>query len=240
VCVAAAVLMISSRLLAAAGAVLALLTLGAYLQAMWTGLFGFKEIRTSAGIAAGVIEVAAFAALTAFAAAPAASGYGTEGRHATGGGRSLARPRRGIPGRGPAVAGISLAALLVFGISVAAADSPSPGSPSATLRTAKITGVTVLTNAQGFTLYWFAPDTSARSICYGVCAAYWPPLTGAASAGPGVTGELGTIRRTDGSRQVTYNGHPLYTYTGDTAPGQAFGNNGNLNGGLWHEVTVPG
>jgi len=100
--------------------------------------------------------------------------------------------------------------------------------------------VTVLTNAQGFTLYWFAPDTSARLSCYGVCAAYWPPLTGAASAGPGVTGELGTIRRTNGSRRVAYNGHPLYTYTGDTTPGQAFGNNHNLNGGLWHEVTVPG
>ena len=45
-----------------------------------------------------------------------------------------------------------------------------------------------------------------------------------------------TITRTDGSHQLTYNGHPLYTYIGDTAPGQASGNNLNLNGGLWHEV----
>jgi predicted lipoprotein with Yx(FWY)xxD motif len=52
-----------------------------------------------------------------------------------------------------------------------------------------------------------------------------------------VTGTLGTIRRTDGSLQATYNGHPLYTYVGDTAPGQANGNNLNLNGGLWREVT---
>ena len=100
--------------------------------------------------------------------------------------------------------------------------------------------VTVLTNASGFTLYWFAPDTATRSTCYGTCAGYWPPVTGTPSAGPGVTGKLGTIKRSDGTAQVTYDGHPLYTYVGDTAPGQAFGNNLNLNGGLWHEVTVPG
>ena len=100
--------------------------------------------------------------------------------------------------------------------------------------------MTVLTNAQGLTLYWFAPDTPTRSTCYGTCAGYWPPMTGTPSAGLGVTGRLATISRSDGTTQVTYNGHPLYTYVGDTAPGQAFGNNLNLNGGLWHEVTVPG
>ena len=100
----------------------------------------------------------------------------------------------------------------------------------------------MLTSAPGFTLYWFAPDTPARSACYRTCAGYWPPVivTGTPSAGPGVTGRLGTIKRSDGTTQVTYNGHPLYTYVGDTAPGQAFGNNLNLNGGLWHEMTVPG
>ena len=60
------------------------------------------------------------------------------------------------------------------------------------------------------------------------------------SAGPGATGTLGTIKRSDGTTPATYNAHPLYTYAGDTAPGQAFGNNLNLNGGLWHEVTLPG
>jgi predicted lipoprotein with Yx(FWY)xxD motif len=63
-------------------------------------------------------------------------------------------------------------------------------------------------------------------------------VTGAATAGPGVTGKLGTITRSDGSKQATYDGHPLYTYIADTAPGQANGNNLNLNGGIWHEVTV--
>ena len=139
----------------------------------------------------------------------------------------------------PAVAGLSLAVLVVFGITVAAAGRPAPAATSGALKTSSIGGVTVLTNAQGFTLYWFSPDTPTRSTCYGVCLGYWPPLTGTPSAGPGVTGTLGTIRRSDGTAQVTYNGHPLYTYVGDTAPGQAFGNNLNLNGGLWHEMTVP-
>ncbi len=65
---------------------------------------------------------------------------------------------------------------------------------------------------------------------------YWPPVTGTTAAGQGLPGKVITITRTDGSHQLTYNGHPLYTYIADTAPGQARGNNLNLNGGLWHEV----
>ena len=126
------------------------------------------------------------------------------------------------------------------GSSVRTVSSPSTGSSSTALKTRKINGVTVLTNAKGFTLYWFAPDTSTKSNCNGSCAAIWPPVKGPATAGPGVTGKLGTIKRSDGSIQATYNGHPLYTYVGDTAPGQAHGNGLNLNGGLWHEVTVSG
>jgi predicted lipoprotein with Yx(FWY)xxD motif len=102
--------------------------------------------------------------------------------------------------------------------------------------TTTIGGAAVLTNAKGFTVYWFAPDTPTTSKCYGSCAAYWPPVTGTAAASPGVLGRVGTITRTGGSRQLTYNGHPLYTYIADTAPGLARGNNINLNGGLWHEV----
>ena len=102
--------------------------------------------------------------------------------------------------------------------------------------TATIGGAAVLTNAKGFTLYSFAPDTPASSKCYGSCAVYWPPVTGTTAAGQGLPGRVTTITRTDGSHQLTSNGHPLYTYIGDTAPGQARGNNLNLNGGLWHEV----
>jgi predicted lipoprotein with Yx(FWY)xxD motif len=94
----------------------------------------------------------------------------------------------------------------------------------------------VLTNGKGFTLYSFAPDTPTTSKCYGSCAAYWPPAIGSSAAGSGLPGKTGTIKRTDGSLQLTYNGHPLYTYIGDSSPGQASGNNLNLNGGLWLEV----
>jgi predicted lipoprotein with Yx(FWY)xxD motif len=199
-----------------------------------------------------VIEVAAFAALAVAAAAPAprAARAGSAA-----GADAAARPAGDArPGPGPAgmravlaaAATLSLIALAVLGGSVAAATSapaasstPAPGTP-AVLKTATIGGVTVLTNAKGFTLYWFAPDTSARSVCYGTCAVYWPPVTGSPVAGPGVTGRIGTISRTGGGTEVTYDGHPLYTYVGDTAPGRASGNNLDLNGGLWHEVTVAG
>src|SRR5439155_11429193 len=126
------------------------------------------------------------------------------------------------------------------GSSSSAAASPTTGSSSTALKTAKIGGVTVLTNAKGFTLYWFVPDTSTKSNCNGSCAQIWPPVTGPATAGAGVTGKLGTITRSDGSTQATYDGHPLYTYTADTAPGQANGNGINASGGVWHEVTASG
>jgi len=106
--------------------------------------------------------------------------------------------------------------------------------------TATINGTKVVTNSKGFTLYWFAPDTSTTSKCNGSCATYWPPVKGPATAGAGVTGTLGTITRSDGTKQATYDGHPLYTYIGDTAPGQAKGNALNLSGGLWYEMTVSG
>jgi len=115
----------------------------------------------------------------------------------------------------------------------------APASSSSALKTAKIGGATVLTNGKGFTLYWFAPDTSTTSKCNGSCATYWPPVKGPVTAS-GVTGKLGTIKRSDGSTQATYNGHPLYTYVADGAPGQAKGNGLNLSGGVWHEVTVSG
>lgn len=121
-------------------------------------------------------------------------------------------------------------------------STPAAGSAgsSAALKTAEIGGVTVVTNSRGFTLYSFAPDTSTTSKCNGSCAQIWPPVTGPAKAGHGVTGQLGTITRSDGSTQASYDGHPLYTYTADTSPGQANGNGINVNGGVWHEVTANG
>ena len=120
------------------------------------------------------------------------------------------------------------------------APAASAGSSGTALRTTTIGGVKVLTNAQGRTLYWFVPDTSTKSNCNGACAAIWPPVKGPATAGSGVTGTLATIKRSDGSTQATYDGHPLYTYVADTAPGQAKGNGINQSGGIWHEVTASG
>jgi predicted lipoprotein with Yx(FWY)xxD motif len=117
----------------------------------------------------------------------------------------------------------------------------SPAAATAgSLKTATIGGVTVLTNAKGFTLYSFAPDTATKSNCNAGCVQYWPPVKGPATAGSGVTGTLTTINRSDGSMQAAYDGHPLYIYVGDTAPGQAKGNGLNLSGGVWHEVTASG
>ena len=124
--------------------------------------------------------------------------------------------------------------------SSASASASAAAGSGAALKTATINGVSVVTNAQGFTLYSFAPDTATASKCAGACAQIWPPVTGSPAAGQGVTGTLGTITRSDGSKQATYNGHPLYTYTADTAPGQAKGNGINVNGGVWHEVTASG
>jgi predicted lipoprotein with Yx(FWY)xxD motif len=122
----------------------------------------------------------------------------------------------------------------------AATTSNAPSASGSVLKTTTIGGVTVLTNAKGFTLYWFAPDTSTTSKCNGQCATFWPPVKGPATAGSGVTGKLATITRADGTMQATYDGHPLYTYKGDTAPGQDKGNNLNASGGLWHDVTASG
>jgi predicted lipoprotein with Yx(FWY)xxD motif len=223
-----------SRLAAAAGAGFALATLGGYLLSVWIGLFGFKEVRTSAGIAAGLVEVAAFVVLAALALVPAPANRGAA---------APARFPAQIPpatarAAGMTAAGLAVAALVLFGLALTGANSTAPTATGTALKTATISGTTVLTNAKGFTLYSFAPDIPTASKCYGSCAAYWPPATGTLAASPGVPGRVGTIKRTDGTEQLTYNGHPLYTYIGDSAPGQAKGNNLNLNGGLWNEVRV--
>ena len=122
----------------------------------------------------------------------------------------------------------------------AATVASASASSNNTLKTTKIHGVTVLTNAKGFTVYSFAPDTKSASKCNGACAQAWPPVKGPAKAGPGVTGKLATLKRSNGSLQCTYNGHPLYTFKADTAPGQAKGNGATAFGGVWKEITPSG
>jgi predicted lipoprotein with Yx(FWY)xxD motif len=237
---AVAVLVTRSRLTAAASAAFALSTLSAYLLAVWIGLFGFREIRTRAGIAAGLIEVAAFGILVmaAIVADPAQEAEGPDGS----GARMLARLQAALSMLIGAVGVISLLALALLGVAEANAGAPraAPAGTGVTLHSAEIGGVAVLTNAKGFTLYWFAPDTATTSRCTGSCAAYWPPVFGTPQAGPGVTGRLGIISRPGGGVQATYDGHPLYSYIGDNSPGQANGNNLDLNGGLWYEARTAG
>jgi predicted lipoprotein with Yx(FWY)xxD motif len=101
----------------------------------------------------------------------------------------------------------------------------------------------ILVEAHGRTLYDFAADKTRASTCYGACASLWPPLivSGTLKPGPQIsTSLLGTTKRTDGTTQVTYNGHPLYYYAGDAKPGQTTGQNLNQFGALWYVLTRRG
>jgi predicted lipoprotein with Yx(FWY)xxD motif len=101
----------------------------------------------------------------------------------------------------------------------------------------------VLFDVRGFVLYAFTKDPRGRSKCTGACAKAWPPylVSGAVRAGTGVKASLlGTIRRADGSRQVTYGGRPLYYYVGDKRAGQILCQNVSEFGGLWLVVRPSG
>jgi predicted lipoprotein with Yx(FWY)xxD motif len=126
-----------------------------------------------------------------------------------------------------------------WALHLAGPPPPGPEARATVLQARTIGGVTVLTDDKGYTLYWFGPDTATKSACQGSCARSWPPVTGPATWGPGVTGTVGAIVRPGGLLQATYEGHPLYTTTADTRPGQARGNNVWSHGGEWHEVTMP-
>lgn len=124
--------------------------------------------------------------------------------------------------------------------SASASAAPAAASGSAVLKTEHTSLGTVLTNGQGMTVYWFAADHGTTSACSGACAAAWPPVIGMPSAAAGVTlsGPLGTITRSDGAKQATYNGHPLYTFKADTAPGQVNGNAVSGFGAKWYAITI--
>lgn len=118
----------------------------------------------------------------------------------------------------------------------------TPSSSGAIIKTASATvngqSVTILTNMQGMTLYYFKPDTAKTSACTGSCAGFWPPLVSTSSGSPGsanaLPGTLSVVADANG-QQVEYNGHMLYTYSGDTAPGQTHGEGVKGN---WFVVTT--
>lgn len=101
----------------------------------------------------------------------------------------------------------------------------------------------VIVDSKGFTLYDFHKDKGSKSSCYGACAGVWPPLTteGTPQAqGGAVSSKLGTTKRSDGTMQVTYAGWPLYTYTADTKPGEANGNDFSSYGAQWYALKANG
>jgi predicted lipoprotein with Yx(FWY)xxD motif len=132
-------------------------------------------------------------------------------------------------------------------------DSGSTGSSSSTsaasssgaaaVKTADGLGAKLLVDGQGRTLYLFESDTSDTSTCSGACAQAWPPLTskGAATASSGAdTSMLGTITRADGSKQVTYAGHPLYLFSGDKQAGDTNGEGSDGFGAKWYALDPSG
>ncbi len=101
----------------------------------------------------------------------------------------------------------------------------------------------ILVDSQGRTLYLFEKDSGTTSACTGACAAAWPPLRDSAqpTVGGGADASLlGTTQRSDGDPQVTYNGHPLYTFTGDQKAGDTNGQGVNAFGGGWFALSAAG
>ncbi len=131
------------------------------------------------------------------------------------------------------MAAVLAAATAAAGLGTGLAAGYTVGTGTATIQGAQ---QRVLTDANGMTLYYFAADTANRSACTGGCAATWPALTSDAppTAEDSLPGKLTVVRTANGS-QVAYNGHLLYRYAGDTAPGQA---NGHGIAGKWWAANV--
>jgi predicted lipoprotein with Yx(FWY)xxD motif len=127
--------------------------------------------------------------------------------------------------------------------SSASASGEAPGSGGASVAVASSKLGKILVDGEGRTLYLFQADTGTASTCNGACASAWPPLTTAAQpiAGAGVSAsKLGTTKRSDGTTGITYNGHPLYTYIGDSAPGQTTGQGIVGFGAEWYVLSAAG
>jgi len=120
------------------------------------------------------------------------------------------------------------------------AHAMTAGGPTLTARQTALG--TILTTGRGFTVYAFGADRSTRSACFGSCAAAWPPVTATSTditvAGGAARLLVGQITRPGGQRQLTYAGHPLYTFAGDTSPGATNGQGSDAFGARW-DVLLP-
>ena len=144
---------------------------------------------------------------------------------------------------------VALAPTTVPATTPASTPASTPNTTAATTATTAATGAatvqlvqstlgTILADAKGDTLYVFMKDSGTTSACSGGCASAWPPLTGATTPGKGLDAEdFATITRDGGTQQVTFYGHPLYTFAGDAAPGDTTGQGSN---GVWYVVGADG
>ncbi|HET8751908.1 MAG TPA: hypothetical protein VFM43_05225 [Gaiellaceae bacterium] len=139
-----------------------------------------------------------------------------------------------------AIVGLALAAA---GVAAAAAVTHQSAGSTGTVSLHRTNLGKVLATKSGMTLYLFEADRRGRSACYGKCASFWPPLltTSKPTAGSGVkAGLLGIIKRKNGTKQVTYAGHPLYRFKLDKSAGQTKGEGQDFFGGLWYGVNASG
>ena len=138
---------------------------------------------------------------------------------------------------------ILLALLTTAAVAATTAPAAMTGGSSATLTIRSSAYGRILFDGRGRALYAFTKDGRGPSACYGACATAWPPYTvrGRLTAGAGIKRSLlGTTKRRDGKRQVTYGGRPLYYYVGDRKPGQVLCQNVREFGGLWLVVRASG
>jgi predicted lipoprotein with Yx(FWY)xxD motif len=157
--------------------------------------------------------------------------------------------------RSRSIAALTGSAFLLIGALIAGCGggNDSPNAAAATPKTAAGQAATlgvangslgkILVDSQGRTLYLFKKDSGTKSTCTGACAANWPPLraNGKPTVGGGANASLaGTTQRPDGARQVTYNGHPLYRYSGDQKPGDTNGQAVNAFGAHWYALSSAG
>jgi predicted lipoprotein with Yx(FWY)xxD motif len=129
------------------------------------------------------------------------------------------------------------------GSNTSRSSAPPTTGQSATVGVANENLGNILVDSQGRTLYLFRSDSGTKSACTGACAIDWPPLraTGKPTVGGGATASIvATSARPDGKSQVTYNGHPLYLFSGDQKPGDTNGEGVNAFGGLWYALSSAG
>ncbi len=222
-----------------AGALLAAGTLGGYVLALLVPLFGFREVRTAAGVAAAVLEIGAVGLLVV-AASRAARSSAWAG--AGGGAGAVGRAFGGTGVRAGVLAGSLVAAgSLAVALALAVGGTAGPAG-SVVVRAVAVPGYgRVLASGSGESYYLLSSEVGGRIVCRGACLSIWPPVLvrhGArpVAGGRGVDGRLGVVRRSGGDEQVTYNGYPLYGYAGDRGPRQSSGQAIQSFGGIWYLV----